>query len=193
MGITDARSDARLLKASGRDADAFGVFYERHARAVSTYFTYRTADPSLAADLTAETFAEAFASRRRYRDTGDPATAWLYTIAARQLNEFFRRERVSTKYRERLGVSPVVVADEFDRVDDLDELRQRLPALREALSCLTTSSAEAVTLRIGHEWSYPQLAEHLGCTPASARVRISRALHDLESHLNTHRAPGDTA
>ena len=193
MEITDARSDARLLKASGRDADAFGVFYERHARAVSTYFTYRTADPSLAADLTAETFAEAFASRRRYRDTGDPATAWLYTIAARQLNEFFRRERVSTKYRERLGVSPVVVADEFDRVDDLDELRQRLPALREALSCLTTSSAEAVTLRIGHEWSYPQLAEHLGCTPASARVRISRALHDLESHLNTHRAPGDTA
>ncbi len=193
MEITDAPSDARLLKASGRDADAFGVFYERHARAVSTYFTYRTADPSLAADLTAETFAEAFASRRRYRDTGDPATAWLYTIAARQLNEFFRRERVSTKYRERLGVSPVVVADEFDRVDDLDELRQRLPALREALSCLTTSSAEAVTLRIGHEWSYPQLAEHLGCTPASARVRISRALHDLESHLNTHRAPGDTA
>ena len=192
MGITDTRSDARLLRASGRDASAFGVFYERHAHAVSTYFTHRTADSSLAADLTAETFAEAFASRRRYRDTGDPATAWLYTLAARQLNEFFRRERVSRKYRTRLGVNVVANADDFDRVDDLDELRQRLPAFRDALGCLTAASAEAVTLRIGHEWSYTQLAEHLECSPASARVRISRALHDLEHHINTHPAAGDT-
>ena len=193
MGITDARSDANLLKASGRHADAFGVFYERHARAVSNYFTYRTADPSLAADLTAETFAEAFASRRRYRDTGDPAAAWLFTIAARQLNEFFRQERVSSKYRERLGLSQVFVADEFDRVEDLDELRRRLPALNDALGCLTEASAEAVTLRVGHEWSYTRLAEHLGCSPASARVRISRALHDLENHLSSPQVPGDTA
>jgi DNA-directed RNA polymerase specialized sigma24 family protein len=85
-----------------------------------------------------------------------------------------------------------VDADEFDRVDDLDELRRRLPALSAALGCLTEASAEAVTLRVGHEWSYSRLAEHLECSPASARVRISRALHDLESHLNSHPAPGDT-
>lgn len=185
MSIKDARSDARLLSDSARDADAFGVFYDRHAREVSSYFTHRTADAVLAADLTAETFAQAFASRRRYRDTGDPATAWLYTIATRQLNEFFRKERVSTKYRNRLGLRLILVADDFDRVDDLDELRQRLPALRHALSCLTATSAEAVMLRVGHGWSYTQLAEHLECTPGSARVRVSRALHDLEHQLST--------
>ncbi len=190
MSNTDPRSDARLLKESSRDAAAFGVFYDRHAVEVSRYFSRRTADSALAADLTAETFAEAFASRRRYRDTGDRAAGWLYTIAARQLNEFFRKERVSTKYRNRLGIGSTT-EDEFGRVDDLDELRRRLPELKRALGNLSAASAEAVMLRVGHQWSYVQLAEHLDCTPGSARVRVSRALHTLESHLTNPSPTGD--
>ena len=82
MDTDDARTDARLLRDSTRDANAFGVFYDRHAANVIVYFVCRTADQALAADLCAETFAQAFANRRRYRDTGDPAAGWLYTIAA---------------------------------------------------------------------------------------------------------------
>lgn len=183
MNNTDVRTDARLLKDSARDATAFGVFYDRHAPAVSSYFVRRTTDRVLAQELTAETFAQAFANRRRYRNTGHPATAWLFTIAARQLNEFFRKERVSGTYRSRLGMEVSDASDDFDRVDDLDEMRRRLPALRNALAQLTDASAEAVTLRIGHGWSYADLAEHLGCSPATARVRVSRALHQLEQQL----------
>lgn len=182
----DPRTDAQLLKASARDADAFGIFYDRHARPLSAYFLRRTADHVLAADLTAESFAQAFANRRRYRDTGSAASGWLYTIAARQLNEFFRQERVSTKYRSRLGMEVSTNADDFERVDDLAELQTRLPALSAALGGLTHASAEAVTLRIGHGWSYQDLAAHLGCSPATARVRVSRALDHLEHQLNPH-------
>lgn len=182
MTNEDLRSDAALLKASARDGAAFGVFYDRHAAALATYFVRRTADRHLAADLTAETFAQAFANRRRFRDTGGPASGWLYTIAARQLNEYFRKQRVSAKYRDRLGIARTTV-DEFERVDDLDELRQRLPALLNAVNDLNSSSAEAVTLRVGHGWSYERLANHLSCSPAAARVRVSRALTELEVRL----------
>lgn len=188
MDIDDERSDARLLKDSGRDAEAFGLFYDRHVAPVSAFFAKRTADSALTADLTSETFAEAFASRRRYRNTGAPASAWLFTIATRQLNEFFRRERVSMKYRDRLGISNTA-HDDVERVDDLDELRRRLPALRTALATLTETSAEAVSLRLGHGWSYQQLAEHLDCTPAAARVRVSRALAHLEQQINPDPSP----
>ncbi len=122
MTNDDARTDKQLLAAASSDAGAFGVFYGRHAKAVATYFVRRTADSVLAADLTAETFAQAFANRRRYRDTGGDALGWLYTIARRQLNEFFRKERVSSKYRSRLGMSSTASTDDFDRVDDLAEL-----------------------------------------------------------------------
>ena len=191
MDTDDARTDARLLRDSTRDANAFGVFYDRHAANVIVYFLRRTADQALAADLCAETFAQAFANRRRYRDTGDPAAGWLYTIAARQLNEYFRRQRVSAKYRGRLGISPTTTSDDFNRVDDHDELQRRLPDLLAALSDLTSASADAITLRIGHGWSYRQLSDHLGCTPAAARVRVSRALTDLEAMLNPTDEPAE--
>jgi RNA polymerase sigma-70 factor (ECF subfamily) len=66
-----AVSDEELL-ASG-ETEAFGVFYDRHARAVLGYFARRTGDAQAAADLTAETFASAIASQHGYRPTGAPA------------------------------------------------------------------------------------------------------------------------
>lgn len=182
----DDRTDAELLRASSRDAEAFGLFYDRHVDAVQGFFTYRTADRALSTDLTAETFASAFASRRRYRRTTRPATAWLFTIAVRQLNEYHRQQRVSTKYRHRIGMATAVSEPGFEQVDDLDELRLRLPALEAALGELTPASAEAVVLRIGHGWSYIDLADHLGCSPGSARVRVSRALTRLHDELSPH-------
>lgn len=184
MDTIDPRGDSQLLRDSAKDAEAFGVFYDRHAPGLATFFLRRTADRTLSADLTSETFAQAFAHRRRYRNTGDPASAWLYTIAVRQLNEYFRQQRVSNTYRDRLGVAGRVPSDDFASVDDMDELRSRLPALQEAFSTLTAASAEAVMLRIGHGWSYQRVADQLGCTPPAARVRVSRALTQLEQHLH---------
>jgi hypothetical protein len=57
------------LRASGDDPEAFGRLYDRHARAVLAFFMRRTGWPQLAADLTAETFAAAFVSRKRYRES----------------------------------------------------------------------------------------------------------------------------
>ena len=186
MNSDDVRSDADLLRAASNDPEAFGVFYDRHVGSLGAYFLRRTADHGIAAELTAETFAQAFASRRRYRRLSQPAAAWLYTIAVRQINEFHRKQRVSQRYRARLGMVAERGQDDFDRVDDLEELRSRLSALQNALAGLSASSAEAVTLRIGHGWSYRDLADHLHCTPATARVRVSRALSTLESALSEH-------
>ena len=94
MHPDETRTDAELLKASAHDVEAFGRFYDRHAAAVAAFFVRRTGCPHLAADLTAETFAAAFVSRRRYRDTGAPALAWLLGIARHQLGTALRQEQV---------------------------------------------------------------------------------------------------
>src|SRR5512132_2350281 len=60
-------SDEELLAGAGRDSDAFGQLYARHHRELLGFFVRRTADAQLAADLTAETFAQAFVARRRFR------------------------------------------------------------------------------------------------------------------------------
>ena len=183
MKMEDPRSDAELLRLSGRDVNAFGVFYDRHVAEVGSFFLRRTADHALAAELTSETFARAFASRRRYRFTGGLASGWLYTIAARQLTDYFRRQSVSRRYRDRLGIPVENSTDDFDRVDDLDDLRRQLPELQAALDCLTADSSRAVTLRLGHGSSYAEIARQLGCSPAAARVRVSRALARLQEQM----------
>jgi hypothetical protein len=59
------RTDAELLVRSAQDPEAFGIFYDRYAERLLTYFARRTWDAQDTADLTAETFAAAFAARRR--------------------------------------------------------------------------------------------------------------------------------
>ena len=92
----DERSDTELLLASRAEPAAFVELYRRHAEDLLRYFARRTLDPEAAAELTAETFAEAYASRRNYRDTGVNGVAWLYGIARHQLSRFFRNGHDST-------------------------------------------------------------------------------------------------
>ncbi len=66
-------TDDELL--SSNDPEAFGVFYDRHVKALLGYFARRTYDAEEAADLTAETFASALVARRRFKPGGPPAIA----------------------------------------------------------------------------------------------------------------------
>ncbi|HUQ22121.1 MAG TPA: sigma factor, partial [Gaiellaceae bacterium] len=62
------RTDAELLRAACGHAPAFRDFYDRHGRRIYTFHLGRTRDPDAAHDLTAETFAQAWLSRRRFVD-----------------------------------------------------------------------------------------------------------------------------
>lgn len=156
------------------------MFFDRHADAVLGYFARRTADAQTAADLTAETFAEAFASRRRFRDVGAPAAAWLFGIARHQFSGWVRRAAAESRARSRLGLPRIQLDDEeIERIEELADLRRVQTALTSALSQLPPDLAEAVSLRIAQELPYSDVALRLGCSEAAARVRVSRGIGRL--------------
>jgi DNA-directed RNA polymerase specialized sigma24 family protein len=62
--------DVELILRSRHEPELFGVLFERHAEPLLSFFAHRTLDPETAAELVAETFAEAFSSRARFRDQG---------------------------------------------------------------------------------------------------------------------------
>ena len=180
---TDASdpSDASLLVRSAAEPSTFGVLFDRHADAVLAYFFRRTGCAQTSADLMAETFAAAFASRKRFRDTGAPARAWLFSIARRQLSHFYRREAVATKARRKLGVDQTVHLDdsEYRRIESMVDFAE----LHKALDQLPATQSEAVWLRIGHDLTYEEVAARLHCSEGAARVRVSRGLDHLAEHL----------
>lgn len=180
--VDDQRTDAELLRSG--DGAAFGLFYDRHARWLLTYFYRRTACPHTAADLAAETMAAAYLSRDRYREERGVPRAWLTGIARHQLARFLRRRRVAEQARRRLGVPPVAIDDgSLERIEalvDLSPLRRRL---QEAVAGLSKSVAAAVMLRVGEELPYAEVARRLGCSEGAARVRVTRGLAKLARDL----------
>src|SRR5215831_6616953 len=80
--IDGAKTDVELLHAARTDSAAFRALYERHATAVHSFQLRRSGDREAAYDLTAETFAQAWLSRFRFRDeAAGSARPWLMTIA----------------------------------------------------------------------------------------------------------------
>jgi RNA polymerase sigma factor (sigma-70 family) len=180
----DPRSDAELLAACGEEPEAFGVFYDRHARVLLGFFYRRTLCAEMAADLAAETFAAAFLQRRRYRDTGAPTRAWLLGIGRRELSRALRKQRVETRARERLGVPRIEVDDaSLERIEELVDIEPMAAALRQALDAMSPKLAGAVMLRVAHDLPYDEVAARLGCSEGAARVRVARGLAQLEQLL----------
>ncbi|HEX9823224.1 MAG TPA: sigma-70 family RNA polymerase sigma factor [Actinomycetota bacterium] len=176
--------DVELIVLSTDEPEAFGVLFERHAGSLLGYFARRTLDPEAAAELTAETFAQAFASRRRFRDRGLGAAGWLYGIGRHQLGRFFRRGAVDSRARRRLGMPErEVSAEDYERIEELIDFEQVGRAIGRAFSLLSEEQREALTLRVIEGRTYREVAETLRCTEDTARARVSRGLRRLASHL----------
>ena len=181
-------SDAELLRRAGRDPNAFAVFYRRHAEAVLNYFWNRTACAETAADLAAETFAQAYLSRRRYRPGPAPATAWLFAIARHQFSHYVRSASVASRGRARLGMrAGAHSSEELDRAEELADLADHRDTIHKALTRLSAALGDAVRFRVIDELSYDDVAERLGCTPAAARQRVARGLDQLATDLEVLR------
>jgi RNA polymerase sigma factor (sigma-70 family) len=173
-------ADAELLTLSKARPEAFGEFFERHHRKVLAFFYRRTACREIASDLTSETFAAAFLARRRYRDTGAPAEAWLLAIARRKLADTLRRGRAESKARRRLGLRSIPLGDStIEELEEPVDLRSMRGAVREAMVSLPASQAEAVYMRVGLELPYVVIARRLECSEGTARMRVMRGLARL--------------
>jgi RNA polymerase sigma-70 factor (ECF subfamily) len=177
-------TDVELLFRSREDPEAFAAFYEHHAEPLLRFFARRTLDPEAAAELMAETFAEAFASRRRFRDRGQGAAGWLYGIGKHQLSHYFRRGAVDARARRKLGMPERSVSTEdYERIEELIDFEQVGRAIGQAFALLSEDQRDALTLRVIEGRSYREVAAALKVTEETARARVSRGLKRLTRTL----------
>jgi RNA polymerase sigma-70 factor (ECF subfamily) len=174
-------TDQQLLKATGKQPQAFGVLYDRHKATVVAYFMARTGNPELAADLTAETFAAALAHRKRYRAKRGPVSAWLFGIARNNLSYARRRQAVEDKARRHLRM-PVLDLSTQD-LDHTEGLVASTERLLEEFALLPADQREAVKRRIVEEREYEEIATELNCSQSVVRKRVSRGLAQLRTKL----------
>ncbi len=181
-----ALDDRQLLEriASG-DGHAFGVFYRRHLDSVVAFFRRRVAQPELAFDLAAETFAAVVAGAGSYEGLAPPA-AWLFGIARNKLRESLRRGRVEDAARRRLGMEPIQLDD-----DDLERVEERAAAgsaaLARELAQLPEATRTVLLARVVDERGYDEIATELSCSEQVVRQRVHRGLARLRAGLKEAR------
>jgi RNA polymerase sigma factor (sigma-70 family) len=175
------RTDAELLVAAQGDATAFRELYERYAETVFGYHLRRSHDPTAAHDLTAETFAQAWLSRQRFRDeAGGSAGPWIFGIARHVLAASVRRNALERTACERLGIVGVLERagganpPEESWLDGVDDMLAELPETQRA----------AIRLRVIDDLSYHRVAEELDTTSQAARVRVHRGLATLRHRFS---------
>jgi RNA polymerase sigma factor (sigma-70 family) len=185
QNVRDPRADDELLAATAADPAAFGVFYERHEDVVLMFLLRRTRDAHLAADLAAETFAEALCSAHRFRPGPAPAVAWLLGIARNVLAMSRRRGRVEDAARRRLGMERVVLDDDLiGRVWELQEAG----VAADVLAGLPEDHRRAIWARVVDERDYGDIARELCCSESVVRKRVSRGLSRLRARLGAEGA-----
>ena len=176
MGL--APTDEQLLLQ--RDVDSFERFYNRYFERLLAFFSRRTQDAELAADLTAETFEAALAARRRYRRRGGRADSWLFAIAYHKLADAQRRGCAEDRARRRLGIERIELTD-----DDIARIERlgRQDSVAALVRDLPADQRQAIQAYVIEERPYGEIAVELDTSEAVERKRVSRGLAAIRKRL----------
>ena len=159
------------------------------------FLARRTLDGAIAADLTAETFAQAFRSWPRLQGRSEEEVrAWLFTVGRRQVSRYLRRGRVEHRAVQRLGIRlPSLHEDDVAAIEERAGLAELRAALSLELGRLSLEQREALRLRVVEERSYAEVALVLGVSEPAARARVSRGLRALAGALESYRTEGEVS
>ncbi len=168
---------------------------QRHGRWLRTVALARVGTSAAADDVMQEVAAAAVEKGHQLRDPASVA-AWLYRLVVVGALQYRRRQGRRRKLIERY-------ADQFSSSNR--DSRERNPLdwlladeqktlVRKALEQLPRRDAEILLLKYSEDWSYRQLAEHLGLSTSAVEARLHRArqkmrrvLHRLDPSLASTR------
>jgi len=113
----------------------------------------------------------------------DKVAPWLYRLAIRHSINFHRktgRQRRLQQKLEHLAVTETPSSS--DALDWLVQNEQRA-TVSKAIRQLRPQDREILTLKYSENWTYKQLAEHLGASTNTIEYRLIRARKQLRKYL----------
>jgi RNA polymerase sigma-70 factor (ECF subfamily) len=174
-------ADLRVRVRSGEPA-AFEILFDSYANAVFAHAMRLCGDRSLAEDVMATTFLEAWRLRERVDADGGSLRPWLLGIATNALRNHRRTRRRYEALLTRVS-PPAPVADIAEEVAGRLDDTARLRAARHAIGRLRRAEQEVVALCVWSGLDYAAAAQALGVPIGTVRSRLSRARRRLAGEL----------
>lgn len=187
--VSGGRSAARGLTILGAGAGddpqgrvgEFEQLYRAHVHAVTRYFSRRTSDPQVVADLTGDTFTEAIASFDSFDPARGAAGGWIFGIArrvfAQHCESAARRSDADGRLNGRRALDPDEIAELVDRIDAETPGRRLL----DELAALSSADRDVIELVDLAGLTPKDAAAALGQSPGALRIRLFRARNKLRT------------
>ena len=155
-----------------------------HERWLRTVIYTRVGEPQAVDEVMQEVALAAVAQRAPISDPSKVAP-WLYRLAVTQSLLYRRTQGRRRKLTDRYARRQRPVERDERQPDPLGWLlaRERQGQVRAALGRLPKREAELLLLKYSEEWSYRQMAEHLGTTESTVESRLHRARQHLRNEL----------
>jgi RNA polymerase sigma-70 factor (ECF subfamily) len=156
----------------------------QHDRWLRSVVYARVGEPQAVDDVMQEVSLAAVRQHAPLADASKVAP-WLYRLAVTQSllyrRKQGRRRRLWGDYAERVRAS----GDTGREPDPLQWLLadERRQLVRKALGQLAARDGEILLLKYGENWSYHELANHLGVSQAAVQARLHRARQRLREEL----------
>lgn len=168
--------DALVLRAVNGDAAAFTALYDQLYDRVYRHVYYRVGRVEDAEDLTQQVFLQAWRALRRFRPSGSPFIAWLFTIAHNLVVNHYRRHRMTQQLPDEMAAWRTDGNPDHDRRLEQDRVRQ-------AIRRLKPDQQQVVIMRFLEDLPHRDIAAALGKSAANVRVIQHRALQELRQIL----------
>jgi RNA polymerase sigma-70 factor (ECF subfamily) len=160
--------------------------FETHRAAIAAYVTRFIDDAVEAEDLTQEGFVRAHAAREAFRGDSKPST-WLYSIATNVCLDYLK----SARHRRQQLVPPDaaagLAADEQEgprlSASLLLDQAEMGACVRQFIEELPPDHRLALLLHDIEGMPNPRIAEALGCSVATVKIRVHRARNRLRETL----------
>ncbi|MEO4053828.1 sigma-70 family RNA polymerase sigma factor [Solibacillus sp. CAU 1738] len=157
-----------------------GDIYEQIQPKLYTFFYIKTANASVAEDLTQDVFYEAMKSIHRFNGQSSIST-WLFAIAHHLLAKYYRSNRYKRTLHENFKQfgSPSHPLTTEQQV----ELQESAQTLLKNINALDTPGKEIVLLRIYGDCSFKEIGEMLGKSENYVRVTFHRLKLKLQQEM----------
>jgi RNA polymerase sigma factor (sigma-70 family) len=177
--IMQAVSDEQLIQwVADGDASCLGTLFERHHRGIYQYCLQLTRSPAISEDLVQDVFLKLLQKAGSYRGEGS-CKAWIFNIARNVTFDYLRRaDRRVTSDEDEEGAVHLV---DHRSTEQVAAGEQNLRLVARALAEIPAAAREVIWLGRFVFEDYDELARALGCTASAARVRMHRAMQQLNS------------
>jgi RNA polymerase sigma factor (sigma-70 family) len=188
MSLVPTQSDERPAAAS-RPNEApidWTAALAEHGQWLRTVVIARVGEPQ-AADEVLQELALAVLRQSAPLVDRTKLAPWLYRLAATQAllyrRQHGRQRKLRNRYADRFRPTEETSSDADPLAWLLADERRRL--IRVALGRLTSRDAEILLLKYTEDWSYRELAAHLGISHSAVETRLHRARARLRIELAT--------